>query len=190
MQDYRWIVKTTRGEFRNTRISVLRQVVHHANQPSDATMLPQNTSRSLVMALCHGHNRRMRVDAPTELTSLALRLGAEARTAGLSRDVPNRDPRLDDFAKLLPSFGDFRSAMGPLGLVPAIRRLLQALRLTAAGDVNVGRIYHCRVRPVLPDLGIMITWSSLDRAPGPAYVLRQDDIADVRRTAPRHRGRS
>jgi hypothetical protein len=261
------------------------------------------------MALCHDDNRRMRVDAPVELTSLALGLGAEARAAGLSRDVPNRDPRLDDFAKMLPSFRGFRSAMTTLGFfstfygeaaqdrlalawvyastsegdadanwaefwdrlsdptwtyaavahmlnfesdcdlvafpdglevrvrslralsdmlgwtqqdlqatlgadfagfgvgryvvvyresvpkspkmlvtgntggeVTAIRRLLQALRLTAAGDVNVGRIFHCRVRPVVPDLGIMMTWSSLDRAPGPAHVLRQDDIADVRGT--------
>ena len=279
------------------------------SQPRQPTGAPQNTYGSLVMTLCHGDNRRMRDDAPDELTGLALRVGAEARAAGLSRDVPNRDPRLDDLAGSLPSFRDFRSAMASLdffvpfygdaaqdrlalawvyasasdgevdstwaefwdrlcdptwtyaavahllnyesdcdlaafpdglevrvrslralsdilgwsqqdlqatlgsdfagfgvgrfvvvyresvpkspamlvtgntgGETIAIRRLLQALRLTAGGDVNVGRIYHCRVRPVVPDLGIMMSWSSLDRAPGPAYVLGQGNIADVRET--------
>jgi hypothetical protein len=65
--------------------------------------------------------------------------------------------------------------------VLAVRRLLQALRLVAPGDVNVGRLFNGRVRPVVPDLGTMSSgWTSADRGPGAAYVLPQDYIPDLR----------
>jgi hypothetical protein len=76
-----------------------------------------------------------------------------------------------------------RVATGNTGWeVVAIRRLLQALRLAAPGDVNVGRIFMGRVRPVIPDLGNRAAGSSVGWLPGPVYQLHEQDVAAVKET--------